>query len=207
VTKLKLCGLTRWEDISFAAEQGVDYLGLILSSESKRQVSLSKAAEFVQKTRSTYPNAQMVAVITTENLDEIKLLLETVQPDYLQVHNDCDAQFFNAIPFENKIKVFRMKSFLSVEVIESFRSEFYLFDTYSKSAKGGTGKLFNWNWVPSEVMPKSFMSGGLTPQKVTELITVCHPYGVDLNSGCEHLPGIKDHHLIEEAVRTLKTPL
>lgn len=201
--KIKICGLTRWSDVKFAADKGVDFLGFILAPNSPRCIDIDRAKQFVAKLDIMYPDVGSVAVVVRKDLMEIDHIIKSVDPDYIQVHNDMKANDFNKIDFENKIKVLRVNGPLELSNLSDYKAKYFLFDTYVKGQSGGTGKTFDWQWIPKEILCKSFISGGIDLNNMTTIIKDISPFAIDMNSGLETEPGIKSHTAIVKAVDKL----
>ncbi|MEK6557779.1 MAG: phosphoribosylanthranilate isomerase [Candidatus Margulisiibacteriota bacterium] len=190
--RVKVCGLTNWEDVSAVAHLGADYLGFILSESSPRYITPQRAKEFGLRIKDEFPSIQTVSVITKMKREQIESASRQAGCDWVQVHSDIGADEFNQLNIVNKIKVFRVKEALSLEQITSFEAPFYLFDTFKEGQLGGTGEAFNWAYIPKEIHSRAFMAGGISPETIPSLLHHIIPYAIDVNSGVESSPGKKD---------------
>ncbi|WP_058512375.1 phosphoribosylanthranilate isomerase [Legionella steelei] len=189
--RVKMCGMTRNEDIAHAVNLGVDAIGLIFYPKSARCVSVAQAKILL---RDLPALVDAVAVLVNPERDFVYEIVEELPIQLLQFHGDESAEFcqqFNK-PF---IKAIHCDS---TEHIHQAARDFMtaralLLDTPSNVARGGTGCVFDWNIIPQKVEKPYLLAGGLDEFNVLEAIKSCHPYAVDLCSGIEMSPGVKDH--------------
>jgi len=201
MTKLKICGLTRYEDC-VVAETGADALGFIFYKKSLRYVDPSTVFSF-----KFNPFITKVGVFVNQTYDEIVSIKNKCQLDVVQLHGDESPEFCSL--FSNGvIKAMRISDEKSVDDIESYVGvvDAILLDTYSKDAYGGTGKTFDWRLAKEA---KKFgipliLSGGLTALNIREAIDYVTPYAVDLSSGVESYSGKKDHIKLIEVINNVK---
>lgn len=210
MTKVKICGLTRVEDAQFAVQQGAWALGMIMWPASPRHCEPQRAAEIADLTRRS---AEVVGVFVDQTLDEVVNLTNEIGLSMVQLHGDEGLQFCKAVAQRTGARVtksFRVKdrSVLG-EMGKFYDVDFHLLDTYKAGIPGGTGEVFDWNFLaanPRRGNAPLILSGGLKPSNVAEAITQVRPFAVDVSSGVESEPGIKDHGKIAEffaAVRSV----
>ena len=204
ISKIKMCGMTRWEDVNAAAACGAEFIGFIHSDASKRNISMEKITRLILKLKKTYPKIKSVCVVTTEQIEEIDHIVAKTNCDYIQVHNDMDVTEFNKTKSPGKIKVFRISEENQPKLLEHYHSDFFLWDTYSSNLSGGTGEKFNWNLIPKQYLSKSFVAGGVNDKNISELIKNYHPYAVDVSSSLELRPGIKSKVKIKKLFNVIK---
>ena len=204
LTKIKICGLTRWEDAKFVAEQGADFLGFIHSDKSKRNASLDSIQKLISQVHSEYPSVLTVCVVTTDDISEIEMIISKTNCDYIQVHNDMNVAYFNRIQFQNKIKVFRVSNDTKISDIDQYQSPYYLWDTHDKDHMGGTGKRFNWDLIPKKYLPRSFVAGGINDQNISNLIPKYQPFSVDISSSVETEPGKKSKLKLQKLFQSIR---
>lgn len=204
MTQVKICGMTRWQDVKVAAAKGANFIGFIHSDRSKRNVSLEEIKELIGELKKEYPSIKSVCVVTTDNVAEIDKLAVETKCDYIQIHNDMLPSDFNKIEFVNKIRVFRVSSQHKMTDIEQYNAPYYLWDTYSKDAQGGTGESFDWDLIPKEYLNKSFVAGGISSKNINGLIKRYRPFAVDLSSSLELRPGVKSKSKIQKIFRIIK---
>nr|WP_095197644.1 phosphoribosylanthranilate isomerase [Legionella waltersii] len=196
-----MCGMTQIQDVEYALELGVDALGFIFYSNSSRNISIEKAKKLTQNIPAF---VDVVAVLVNSEKEFIHRLVNELSIQYLQFHGDEDVQFCNQF---NKpyIKAIRP---LSAEQIQQSALEFsqasaILLDTPSQQARGGTGETFDWQIIPKEVNKAYILAGGLNENNVVDAVKLCRPHAVDVCSGVEISPGIKDHQKMSRFVKAL----
>ncbi len=185
--RVKVCGLTRTEDVKSAVEAGVDTLGFVLASSS-RQIELSQLAAL---TAEVPPPICRVAVFVDPERDQVEAALQYV--DRVQFHVAESPEFCGLFP-GRVIKAFALSAPADLQAPARYQSvaTAFLFDAYSKKAAGGTGETFNWSWLEARSFGRPFfLAGGLRPDNVAEAVARVRPRGVDVSSGVEHSPGQK----------------
>ncbi len=204
MTQVKICGNTNAEDAAKALGLGADYLGLIFA-ESKRQLDVS-SAETIVKALPDFHN--FVGVFYNQPREEVEAVARQLNLQWLQFHGDetalyCD--YFMGNHFK-VIKTFRIRDERSLRRLDEYDVSAFLFDTFSRTEKGGTGTTFDWNLVKNRpyVAEKLFLAGGLNPSNVESAIETLHPYAVDVASGVESEPGKKDLSLLKEFILKAK---
>lgn len=211
-TRIKICGLTRSEDIRAAVAAGADALGFVFYPASPRYVSLELAAQLL---RELPPFVVSVGLFVNASEAEIQEVLANAPIQLLQFHGDETAEQCHALasavnrPF---IRAFRVQPDTSaqdlIECEKTYRAASPLFnglllDTFVDSF-GGSGKVFDWSLIPKELAPLVVLSGGLNVQNATDAVRRVRPFAVDISSGVELSKGIKDMakvHAFIEAVR------
>ena len=202
--KVKICGNTNVADTKQAIELGADFAGFIFS-ESKRRITTDKAKEIMSVLGSF---KGFVGVFANQSKEEVELISTTLGLKWLQFHGDETSRYCRH--FSNSgfkvIKTFHIKDALSLKRLDEYDVDAFLFDTYSGSHLGGTGTTFNWSVIESKpyVHEKLFLAGGLTPANLKEAIDQVKPYAVDVASGVEKSPGIKDAALLERFIAIAK---
>ena len=208
--KLKVCGLTKTDQIHELISMKIDFLGFIFYKKSPRYVlnhlSLSEI--------SGIKHSGKVGVFVNESVENIVAIAEDTALNYIQLHGDEEENFIdelrNKLNKETKIiKVFRVgKEFENLKFkIQNLKSDvdYFLFDTDSK-AFGGTGKTFNWQILNELDIPKPyFLSGGISPENCKDIRNIKQqPLALDINSKFETQAGIKDLEKIREFIRILE---
>ena len=201
MTKVKICGITTVEDAHMAIEAGADALGFVFYDKSPRNLLPERAAEIIS---SLPPFIHVVGLFVHAQLDFVNATADRCRLDIVQLHGD-ESQEFCARVNRRVIKAFRVKDITSLDRMEEYRVAGYLLDAYSPKAFGGTGVTFNWD---TAVVAKKFgpiiLAGGLTPDNVAEAIGHVSPYGVDVSSGVESAPGVKDPAKVREFIKRAK---
>jgi indole-3-glycerol phosphate synthase/phosphoribosylanthranilate isomerase len=191
-TPVKICGITRLEDALAATDAGADFLGFVFHPASRRFIEPSRAGEIVGALRSRHKAPpQIVGVFVDRSAAEINSIAAAVGLDLVQLHGDEPPELIEKID-RPVIRAIRVAANVAQRC--QFRnSEWLLFDTATDAGFGGTGQTFDWRllggWVTSQ---RFFVAGGITPANVGELIESLHPDGIDVSSGVEAAPGIKD---------------
>ncbi len=199
--KIKICGLCRKEDIDHAISEGADYIGIILYEKSPRYVDPEKAINLIKDIK----NAKKVAVMVNPDINMAVYMLRKGF-DFIQLHGNEDYEFAEQIGIERVIKAFRIKE--ETPKIEKVwkKAHAILLDTYRKDSYGGTGQTFDWN-IACQIREEGFrvfLSGGLNPLNVIHAIEKVKPFGVDVSSGVELKPCMKDKKLVSEFIRKVK---
>jgi len=197
LTGIKVCGLTRREDVNAAVEFGVNALGFILA-ESPRRVSLEQVGEL---TLGLPPFVSTVAVVVNPEKSMVDRIADSGLFSHIQFHGKEDPAVLLGLDLKT-IKTFSIAAEADLHDMEYYQgADYFLFDTRMGRSCGGTGKTFNWDLLKKIRPQKPFiLAGGLGPENVTEAIRICRPSAIDLNSRLEREPGKKDRELIREAV-------
>lgn len=205
MTHVKICGNTDYEHARLAADLGADYLGFIFSPASKRVVTVEKAEEILGKLPE-FKNT--VGVFCNQPKKEVEMIAERLRLRFLQFHGEetalyCDS--FMRKGFE-VIKTFHVKDAMSLKRIDEYNVSAFLFDTFSHSEKGGSGIPFDWSVIEDKpyVHDKLFLAGGLNPLNVAQAIKTIRPFAVDVASGVESSPGLKDPRLLRAFIENAK---
>lgn len=186
MTKIKLCGLSRPEDILRANELRPACVGFVFAPKSKRYVSPEKAAELKAR---LHPSIYAVGVFVNEAPEQVAQLLDSGVLDIAQLHGKEDAAYIRDLRRKTAkpiFQAFRIDSPEDVTLANRSRADMVLLD----SGLGGTGTVFDWELLQGIQRP-FFLAGGLNPENITDAITRLHPYGVDVSSGIES-NGFKD---------------
>ncbi|HAT8641129.1 TPA: phosphoribosylanthranilate isomerase [Legionella pneumophila] len=199
--RVKMCGMTRSEDIQYAIDLGVDAIGLIFYPKSARNVSLEKARIIVN---NIPPFVDIVAVLVNPEQSFVQLIINEIPVQLLQFHGEESSEFcrqFNK-PF---IKATHPKTAIQIQsaVDEFFDASAILLDTPSDKERGGTGLTFDWNIIPENLSKPYILAGGLNESNILEAITMCNPYAVDVCSGIEASPGVKDHLKMSRFIKAI----
>lgn len=195
--KVKICGITNYDDAAMAVNLGTDALGFIFAA-SPRAISPENARDIIQKLP---PFIKSVAVFVNEDQKRIGEIIEYCGIDIVQLHGDESPEICEYF-MPRTVKAIRVKDDSILDNISLYRSSVkaFLLDTYSKEAAGGTGKVFDWDIAKKskEFNVPVILAGGLSPANIEEAIGKVNPYAVDINSGIESRPGKKDHDLMKK---------
>lgn len=199
--KVKVCGMTSLKDALVAVEGGADAVGFIFYKKSPRSVTMKTVREIVLELP---PFVDTVGVFVDETAEQINKIADYCNLDIIQLHGDESPTFCKKIR-RKVIKAFRIKDMQSVKKISNFQVSGFLLDTFSEKLHGGTGKVFDWNLaLPAKKFGPVIMAGGLTPNNVQQAVRQIRPYGVDVCSGVESEPGIKDHKKVRAFLNNAK---
>jgi phosphoribosylanthranilate isomerase len=203
VTRIKCCGMTRVGDALLAARLGADAIGLVFSARSKRQVSLAQAREIVA---ALPPFVATVALFMDDEANLVRQVLDEVRPTLLQFHGDesdgwC-VQFGH--PFLKAIAMGEGAAALP-RLHDYPHATGLLLDGHAAGEAGGSGKAFDWSLLPGELAQSLILAGGLHAGNVGDAVHTAHPWAVDVASGVESAPGIKDPLRLEAFIRAVRT--
>ena len=200
-TRIKICGIKHLDDALKAVECGADAIGLIFVEKSPRYSSLAAARVVAE---SLPPFVTVVGLFMDAPAETVREALKVVPLNLLQFHGDESPAFCDqfALPY---IKVLRMRD--NVNVV-AFAQEYpnaagILLDTYHEKG-GGTGQTFDWSLIPEDVPLPLILAGGLNPENVASAVEIVKPYAVDVSSGVESEPAIKDHKKIEQFIKEVQ---
>lgn len=196
-TRVKVCGTTTIHDARAAIDCGVDALGFIFVESSPRFISPEKAREIAVELP---PFVHLVGVFLDQDPIEIKEITRFCNLTAIQLHGKETPEYCQTLRKAASpcalIKAFRVGSDSTADDFKQYGDcvDGYLLDTYVKGQEGGTGEVFDWSVIESLKLDRPFMlAGGLTPENVEAAVTSVRPYGIDVNSGVEKEPGVKDH--------------
>ncbi|MBS0213238.1 MAG: phosphoribosylanthranilate isomerase [Proteobacteria bacterium] len=210
-TRIKFCGMTRIEDVQRAVELGVDAIGFVFVPRSRRCVDVDRA----RRLRAIVPAAtSVVALVMNQTHEDIATIVERVRPDVLQFHGNEDDAFCAAfgVPFLKALAMGGVHANAVPERLARYPSAAgFVFDGHAPGAMGGSGERCDWNALAGSHIERPWLlAGGLNAGNVSEAIRIAHPWGVDVASGIESAPGIKDHAAMRAfvtAVRAADSPL
>jgi phosphoribosylanthranilate isomerase len=182
---------------------GADAVGVILHADSPRRVGLEDAAAIL---RDVPPPVARVGVFVDSSIDFVREAVDALSLSMVQFHGHESPEFCSSSPVP-VIKAIQVGKGFATRVVEPFRGRTgaILLDTYSPHMQGGTGTSLRWHILPA--LPgwaPLFLAGGLNADNVGEAIALTHPFAVDVSSGVEVSPGVKDYAAIQafcEAVR------
>ena len=199
--KVKICGMTNLKDVKVAVDGGVDAVGFIFYKKSPRSVTMQAVREIVLELP---PFVDSVGVFVNETAEQINKIADHCKLDRVQLHGDESPAFCKKIR-RRVIKVIRVKDIQSLKKLSDYPVSSFLLDTFSEDQYGGTGKVFDWNLAyPAKKYGPIILAGGLTPINVHQAIQRIQPYGVDVCSGVENQPGIKDHKKMKAFLKNVK---
>lgn len=198
--RVKMCGMTREEDIHYAIQLGVDAIGVIFYSKSSRAVNLEQAKILLN---NLPPFVQSVAVFVNPEKQLVQRVVDELPIQLLQFHGDESPEFchqFNS-PYIKAISALGTEQIKQASVVYSGASALLL-DTPSHFSRGGTGLTFNWNMIPAHLKKPYILAGGLNDLNIKDA-KHCTPFAVDVCSGIEAMPGVKDHLKMAKFIKAI----
>ena len=211
-TRIKICGLTRADDVRAAVAAGADAIGLVFYPQSPRYVTPRQAAELI---RVVPPFVTCTGLFVNASPDEVAAVTSIAPLGLVQLHGDetvADSAAIAAACGRQFLRVFRVKpgttpaDLLEYEQQCRVASPLFsslLLDTYV-DAYGGAGKVFDWSLIPKELAPRVVLSGGLSVHNATDAVLRVRPYAVDISSGVEAAKGIKDARKIADFIAAVR---
>jgi phosphoribosylanthranilate isomerase len=208
--RVKICGITSLKDLLMATEAGADAVGFVVDvPQSPRNLSINEAKKLM---RSTPIFVETVAVIVPQDLSHLEKIHKNLNPNVIQIHgSSClykdirdrfpDALLIGAIQAKSDLKIDAI-----IEAADAFDA--ILLDSYVSGKCGGTGRTHDWEIskdVKEAIRPKPLiLAGGLRPENVREAISMVKPYAVDVSSGVELSPRVKDRKKVFEFIKNAK---
>ena len=207
--RIKVCGTTRLSDAEHAVACGVDALGFIFVPKSKRCISPAVAQSIITKLP---PFVDRVGVFVNEPIQSVLDIVRDCDLSFVQLHGNEDAEYCTQLGDSlagcKIIKAFRVGEHTVRDEFAAYAPvvQAYLLDTYVKGVEGGTGQLFDWGLVAALHLDKPvILAGGLAPDNIIESLQTMVPYAIDINSGVEDAPGLKNHEKLSSIVSKVRT--
>ncbi len=209
--EVKICGLSTPETVDAAIAAGADLIGLVFFPRSPRNVTLDQAAALAARARG---KAKIVALVVDADDAALAAIVETVRPDIIQAHGSetpervAEIRRLTGLPVIKAIKV-KDHSDIAAAADYSGVASLILYDAKAPEAlgsslPGGNGHAFDWALLETDRRPAFMLAGGLTPENVAEAIRITGAPVVDVSSGVESAPGVKDIHLIRKFIEAAK---
>ena len=203
-TRVKICGITRKQDIQAVVNAGADAIGFVFFPPSPRNVSIEQAKDLI---RDIPAYVQVVGLFVNATASEINHVLEHVPLDLLQLHGDETPEQCQEIAQLTKRRWYKaiqvkpdLDTITTIEQYQDAGASAMLLDAWHPELKGGTGHSFDWNQFPQLDIPL-ILAGGLRPDNIENAIQTTQAYAVDVSGGVESAKGIKDQQLIEKFMR------
>ncbi len=203
--QVKICGITNVEDAVVATDCGADAIGLIFYAGSKRFIEPRAAAKIID---SVPPYTSVVGLFVDANESQITEVLRCCPLSQLQFHGSESPMFCVGFdrPYVKSVPV-SDASEMALVVAAHTSARGYLFDTQVPGQHGGTGKSFDWRLMPEKNIGHRVLAGGLDAENVSEAIRIAAPDAVDVSSGVELEPGVKDHDKLDRFITAAKRTL
>jgi phosphoribosylanthranilate isomerase len=220
IPKVKICGLTNFEDAAAAVEAGADLLGFIFYEGSPRYVEADQVQAIIAELHRVYPvdpekpRYRTVGVFVDRPAAYIAAIMAMTGLDWAQLSGDETVSVLEQLK-RRAYKAIRPRAYKDADAEASFYAALsprfgprLLIDAYRPGEYGGTGHRADWDIAKELARFRSILlAGGLNPDNVAEAVRVVQPWGVDVSSGVEKAPGIKDHNAIRAFVHNAKTAL
>lgn len=201
MTRIKCCGMTRVEDALLAAQLGVDAIGMVFTARSRRQLSIAQARAI---RRALPPFVTTVALFMDDAPALIEEVIAAVNPDLLQFHGEeSDAEcarfelpYLKAVAMGDGDSTPRLRDYPGASAL--------LLDGHGFGEAGGSGRSFDWTRTPRGLCQPLILAGGLRADSVAAAIRLARPWAVDVASGVESVPGIKDAAMLADFVAAVR---
>ena len=205
MTHVKVCGITSLADAEKAVEYGADALGFNFYPPSPRFVMPETARTIIHDLAH---HCSKVALFVNATEQRVRDVLDAASAEHggydtVQFHGEESREYCAGWDLK-VIKAFRIRDRKSIDTLQDFPADYYLLDSWS-AGYGGSGAPFPWEWLQGLATAKVILSGGLTVDNVVAAIRQVHPYGVDVCSGVEASPGIKDHEKLKRFINAAKS--
>jgi len=202
MTRIKVCGITNWEDAQAAVEFGANALGFIFA-ESPRRMRPDDARRIVERLP---PFVATVAVFVDEELEAIRNCMDQTCCTAVQLHGQEPPFYIEALRNWTIVKAIRVRSAADIDGLVPYgEANAFLLDTYVPGKPGGTGVPFDWKMLSAVRFKKPvILAGGLTPDNLAAALTTVRPYGVDVVSGVETKPGKKDREKMRRFIQIVR---
>lgn len=202
--KVKICGITSYEDAAMCVDNGVDAIGFNFYNKSPRYIAPSDAREIALKLP---PFTSIVGLFVNElNLEYLTSIADMVGISVVQLHGNESPEYCSHLLPRRVIKALRVGETFDVAHVKDFSVSAILLDNYSADAYGGTGQLFDWRIAieAKQYTPRIIVAGGIVPENVVAAIRAVKPYGVDVCSGVESAPGRKDRVRLQTLMQEVR---
>ncbi|HJU38589.1 MAG TPA: phosphoribosylanthranilate isomerase [Tahibacter sp.] len=201
--RIKFCGLTRADDVAAACALGVDAVGFVLTRRSKRYVDLDAA---VALRRAVAPFVATVALVMDDEPAWVAEVISRLAPDLLQFHGSESAAYCAgfARPYLKALPMGDAGVDVAAYAREHDRAAGFLLDSHAFGEPGGSGRAFDWTRMPADIDRPLIVAGGLDAANVGDAVRIARPFAVDVSSGIESAPGIKDFEKMKRFVQAVK---
>jgi phosphoribosylanthranilate isomerase len=186
--RVKICGITNYEDAKLCCDLGADALGFIFHEKSNRCVGVNVAKEIIKRLPAF---VSKVGVFVDEDSRAINTISREIKLTAAQLHGEETPELVGSINLP-VIKSFRVTDGFDFSILERYPNCKFLLDTFSKEEYGGTGRSFNWEIIPIGIRNKIIIAGGISVDNIEYIFKYIQPEAVDLSSSLEKYPGKKD---------------
>ena len=211
---VKFCGITNLEDADFACTIGASAIGFIAYKKSKRYIQSADVDRIISYIAKKFPKVKLAGVFVNSEYDTIMKYIES-GINIIQLHGNETVKYLNELKktihskYDNVElwRAIRLKTEKDLSTAKKYSVDKYLVDSFVEDNIGGTGISGDWDLAKIAVKTLSkpvILAGGLTPNNVGEAIKIVNPFGVDVSSGVENSPGIKNHRLLKEFIAAIQ---
>ena len=198
---IKICGITNRNDAINAIQFGASAIGFIFYKNSPRYITKHNAYSII---KSIKEDIIKVGVFVNETKSNIEMIANDISLDVLQLHGNESPEFCDNINFPI-IKALHIKNSIDKEKINKYNVDAFLFDTYKKNLFGGSGESFSWGMIEKININKPIiLSGGVNIKNIKDAVSIKNISAVDINSGIEKSPGIKDKNKMKNLMNLIK---
>jgi len=203
MTVIKICGITNLNDAHAAVTAGADALGFNFYKPSPRYIAPESAREII----NTLPDSILTVgvFVNEESPEAVRAIANRSGVKAVQLHGDESPDYCRAL--NSVIKTFAVSANFDIKQLESYEVDAVMLDTKDNRLRGGTGRVFDWSIAQqvSQLIPKLYLAGGLSPENIIEAIEMVQPYAVDACSSLEDKPGIKNHERMRVFVNEVRS--
>ena len=201
MTKIKICGITQPDDAQLASEYGARMIGMIFYDKSPRFISDSAAEKIVQ----ILPEEVLpVGVFVNPEVEKISSIIDNTGIKALQIHGKFNSDEVNSLNLP-LIQAYSISDKNDFDSIRQNGSDYFLLDNKELNSYGGTGKTFDWELIPTDIRKdRMILAGGITAENAAEAVSKISPAFLDVSSGVESSPGIKDKMKLEQLFKAVE---
>ena len=200
---IKICGITSKEDAQMVEAEGADALGFILHEESQRFVEIDEVVTIVGSLKS---ELDIFLVFVNKELEYVKKCLNKIPKAIPQFHGDEDQNFCNKFD-QDFVKAIRVNADTYFEDMNNNfgKAKMLLLDSYEEGLYGGSGKSFDWDLIGNKLKIPFLLAGGIDTINVERALSSVSCKGIDVSSGVEHAPGIKDQAKVKDLIKKVRS--
>ncbi len=201
IVKVKICGITNYEDATAAIDMGADLIGFNFYPKSPRYIEPDEAAKIVNRLPAF---VDIAGVFVNSTLEQVRKIMDTCQLNWVQFHGDEKPKYCESFISLNvkTMKAIRVKDQKDIKKTEDYSTDAILLDAFHPEKYGGTGITFDWNIV-GHIGKRIFLAGGINPDNASSAIEL-GVYGIDVCSGVEASPGKKDHEKMKKLFNNIR---
>jgi phosphoribosylanthranilate isomerase len=206
-TRIKICGLTREEDVRAASRLDIEFAGFVVFPPSKRYIAPETVRQLATILSSEAPRIRPVLVTVDLDFEGLMHLHEVTGAEWLQLHGAESPALVDKLRAEGLkiIKAVRVGPSGIAPQWDAYAPDFFLCDTFDPRLAGGTGERWHEEWLPPAFpLNRTLIAGGLTPENVVPTLARLRPFGIDVSSGVERTAGIKDPEKMSRLVAAVR---